>query len=376
MVATTTHVPASTSATAAALTWPTARWVYLRTAALAALVALVLAWSSSSMGSFADVLVFSECIGLSIATLSMLTYRLMPLARIPSPWDMVVSQSIAAPLGYFAGHALGRLLLGLPLTNPFGSALASGTSVAMVATVTATVIITLVMWLHAQRDQARRAQEQAQHVLAQAELRMLRAQLEPHMLFNTLANLRSLIEEDPQASLAMVDQFIAYLRGALNASRSNERQLSEEFAQVDAYLALMKHRFGDRLQWRTHLPPTLDHAAVPSFLLQPLVENAVRHGIEPLRDGGTVTLEAALVANQLVLTIRNDGATSVTSTATAATPTKPRQSDDVSTHYGLEHVRQRLQTMHGDAASFTLQTNQPNSTVATLTLPWQPPTAT
>ncbi len=119
--------------------------------------------------------------------------------------------------------------------------------------------------------------ETAQRQAAENQLRLLESQLEPHMLFNTLANLRVLIGMDPPRAQAMLDQLIAFLRATLSASRSGSHPLREEFARLQDYLALMKVRMGERLQPVFELPAELAELAIPPLLLQPLVENAIKH---------------------------------------------------------------------------------------------------
>jgi LytS/YehU family sensor histidine kinase len=337
----------------------------MSTALISLVIAVCLAVFAPSKGSFGELLVISEFIGIAIASVSMLAHRVLPIERLPSPWGMVLCQTVAMPLGYGIGLTLARGVLGQPFQFPFQVSSAVGTGASLLAT----IVISLAMWSYAKREEARRVQERTEHLLAQAELRMLRAQLEPHMLFNTLANLRALVEEDPKASLIMVDQFIAYLRGALGGSRVNERSLVEEFDQINAYLALMKHRFGERLAWSTKLPSTLNNVLIPSFLLQPLVENAVRHGIEPLSCGGTVMLEAIISNGKLVLTIANDSSGDANIRDHAK---QSKISNDIGANYGLEHVRQRMKASYGDLATFSLDHSPTNRTVATLTLPFQP----
>src|SRR5690606_22156517 len=132
---------------------------------------------------------------------------------------------------------------------------------------------------------ARLEQEEAQRQASEARLRLLESQLEPHMLFNTLANLRALIGSDPPRAVEMLDRLNAFLRATLAASRSaagaQRHTLRDEFARLDDYLALMAVRMGPRLRVVLSLPEPLADCPVPALLLQPLVENAIRHGLEP-----------------------------------------------------------------------------------------------
>ena len=183
--------------------------------------------------------------------------------------------------------------------------------------------------------------QQAQREAAENQLRLLESQLEPHMLFNTLANLRVLIGIDPERAQSMLDQLIAFLRATLNASRVGRHALSAEFSRVADYLALMQVRIGARLQIRLDLPEELASEPVPPLLLQPLVENAIKHGLEPKVDGGRIEVRATRDGDRLVLTVRDTGA-------------GLGRPDDGGTRFGLQQVRDRLATLYGPAASLEL----------------------
>ncbi|WP_240660754.1 sensor histidine kinase [Inhella crocodyli] len=207
----------------------------------------------------------------------------------------------------------------------------------------------------ANADQAR--------LVAQAQLTALQAQLEPHMLFNTLAHLRALIKLRPDDAQAMLDELIAYLRATLTASRTPLHPLGTEFARLHDYLRLMQRRMGPRLQVDLQLPPALAQVAVPPLLLQPLVENAIQHGLEPAIDGGTLRLLAREEGAQLVLTVEDDGS------GLGAAPASQ------GTGFGTQQVRDRLATQYGDAARLDLAPLAPHGCRATVTLPL-PPTTT
>lgn len=126
----------------------------------------------------------------------------------------------------------------------------------------------------------------------EARLKLLETQLEPHMLFNTLANLRALIAVDAERAQQMLDPVIAYLRATLHASRAATHPLQAEFDRLRDYLKLMAIRMGPRLAYALELPPALAAAPVPVLLLQPLVENSIKHGLEPKVQGGRITVRA------------------------------------------------------------------------------------
>ncbi|MEP6965040.1 MAG: histidine kinase, partial [Polaromonas sp.] len=152
----------------------------------------------------------------------------------------------------------------------------------------------------------RKMAEARQHA-NEARLKLLETQLEPHMLFNTLANLRALIGSDPQRAQAMLDHLIDYLRATLGASRASTHTLQAEFDRLHDYLELMAIRMGPRLRYTLELPPELAKQQVPALLLQPLVENSIRHGLEPKVEGGCVSVSARREYDLLRLEVLDSG---------------------------------------------------------------------
>lgn len=209
---------------------------------------------------------------------------------------------------------------------------------------------------------ARALAEAAQRQAAENQLRLLQSQLEPHMLFNTLANLRVLIGLDPQRAQAMLDHLIAFLRTTLQASQHRTQALAVEFQHLADYLALMAVRMGPRLQVQLDLPEALRSAAVPPLLLQPLVENSIQHGLEPKVEGGRIEVRARVEADTLVLTVRDSG---IGRSAAAALPR------DTPGGFGLHSTAERLRTLHGDRASLVFDdpSDGEGGTLATLRLP-------
>jgi signal transduction histidine kinase len=196
----------------------------------------------------------------------------------------------------------------------------------------------------------------------EARLRLLEAQLEPHMLFNTLANLRVLVATDPQAAQQMLDRLIAYLRATLSASRSIEHPLADEFARLADYLELMAVRMGPRLAYALDLPPELQDTPVPPLLLQPLVENAIRHGLEPQVAGGRIDVQARLLegGTRVQLRVQDTGAGLAAGSCTSGTG------------FGLQQVRERLATLYGPAGTLVLQAGPADSTRGTCAIATYP----
>lgn len=236
----------------------------------------------------------------------------------------------------------------------------------LVITLLAAAAISFFFHSRAQAQQLALQAAQAQRDAAQARLALLQAQLEPHMLFNTLANLRVLIATDAPRAQAMLDHLIDYLRATLGASRATPlHPLREEFARLADYLALIAVRMGPRLRFSLDLPAPLAPLPVPALVLQPLVENAIRHGLEPCVEGGTVRVQARLLEGgaRLQLTVHDSGA----GLGGASQPTEG------GTHFGLSQVRERLATLYGAAGTLELAPGPEGGTLATVTLPLPTP---
>jgi LytS/YehU family sensor histidine kinase len=186
--------------------------------------------------------------------------------------------------------------------------------------------------------------ESARRQATESRLMLLQSQLEPHMLFNTLANLRALINTNSSAATAMLDHLNAYLRATLNASRASSHSLQTEFDRLRDYLELIAVRMGWRLRYSLELPDALAQLPIPPLLLQPLVENAIKHGLEPKVEGGSISVIARLEAGQLILEVSDTG---------VGLPPEPGSA----LGFGLAQVRERLATSYAAQGSLSLQAN-------------------
>jgi len=202
----------------------------------------------------------------------------------------------------------------------------------------------------------------AKKLTTEAQLQLLRSQLDPHMLFNTLSNLYALIDESPQQARAMLLNLIGFLRSTLNGSLTTQHALGEEFKLASDYLSLMQIRMGERLRARLDLPDVLRAVPVPSMLLQPLIENAIKHGLEPLKEGGELSVTASLEAGQLVLRVSNSGMRETH----RAESHWARQGDG----FGLRSVQDRLTMLYGPGEHIEFNhLHEPDLTQVTLRLP-------
>ena len=198
-------------------------------------------------------------------------------------------------------------------------------------------------------------QLKAERRATEAQLRLLQGQIEPHFLFNTLANVHSLIDYDAAKAKDMLGAFTAYLRASLGGLRRETGPLDDELALAEAYLTVLRTRMEDRLCFEIQATPEARAVMLPPMLLQPLVENAVHHGLEPKIDGGTVRVDAALHAGFLVIEVRDDGV-------------GPGASRRAGNGIALSNLRERLMTHYGDRASLSLVAADPGCLV-TLRVP-------
>ena len=341
---------------------------YLRHALIVAGFSLLIALGLGIArgGEWVLQLVYAESIGLSIwafTDFGRLLFKRGPESDWPSGWRAIVLQVGGVVAGYVLGTWIGDQYCGCSTFDLWRhSARAFGSYLVLCIAVSAAISY---FFMSRGKDQRRLRQiATAQRDASEAQLKLLESQLEPHMLFNTLANLRVLIGIDPARAQAMLDQLIAFLRATLSASREPFHTLSAEFSRVSDYLQLMRVRMGERLQIRIDLPAELAAFSVPPLVLQPLVENAIKHGLEPHVSGGRVEVGAARVGDRIVLTVRDTGA-GLSETAASA-----------GTRFGLDQVRKRLATVYGAAATLELApaTDGDGGTCAVVCIPSAPAT--
>ncbi len=288
-------------------------------------------------------------------------WRRLPASSVAwqSGWAGVwPSTLLCVTLGPPLGQWLADAITGFD-SDPIYNLASRSTQLTLLVSLLATLAFVAVISSRERLASAKAQAEAAERAAAENQLKLLQSQLEPHMLFNTLANLRVLIGLDATAAQQMLDRLIAYLRATLEASRLPAHPLATEYARVADYLALMAIRMGPRLQVELHLPPALATQPVPPLLLQPLVENAIKHGLEPHVAGGRLAVSAHADGEMLVLQVRDTGIGLAQAAATAGT------------RFGLAQVRERLATLHGPRASLVVvpAPDAEGGTVATIRLP-------
>jgi hypothetical protein len=211
-------------------------------------------------------------------------------------------------------------------------------------------------------SQARRASETAaqeglKRQLAEARVKMMQAQVEPHFLFNTLASVDHLIETDPSRASRMQKNLIQYLRAALPQMREGSSSLGREIQQCRSYLEILKLRMDERLQFSINVPQGLQSAAFPPMMLLTLVENAIKHGLEPKSEGGSISVGAVVSNGALQVSVADSG---------LGFGVAQRGG----TGLGLANVRERLQALYGASGFLQIEANAGGGTIATIVVPY------
>jgi len=292
----------------------------------------------------------------AMAPVVMWVARRAPIGKVKPLSALVLHVLFATVFGFAAVSLYAWLLYGYPLWHPYGR----------------WALIHLPQWMlfygvvvgataaldsHARSLAKERHTAQLRVQLAEAQLRALRNQLHPHFVFNTLQAVSTLMYRDTAAADALLGQLSALLRRLLDHLECEQVALAEEFAFIESYLAIERARLGDRLSVSIEMPPALSGCQIPPLLIQPLVENAVKHAVAPRREGGRIALAARRQGAQLEIEVRDDG------------PGLPVGFGPQQFGVGLRTASSRLNALRGDANGLCLEGAPGCGLVARITLP-------
>jgi len=299
--------------------------------------------------------IFSQCIGISICSCILIgLYFVKPKRPLIELFviitAMIVGSVIGALLGSIAtgihpsiflqyGFAIRPVILGLL----FGSII----SYFFISRETISATKTLV-----QEERIKRLTSEKKAV--ESNLRLLQAQIEPHFLFNTLSNILSLLETDLDKGKCMLEDLIHYLRTALSKTRGDTTTIGQEMEMIRAYMNIFKVRMGERLRYNIDVPDKINDIPFPPMLIQPLVENAIKHGLEPKIEGGEVFIHGEENEEILRLEIADTGVGFY---------------EDGNFGTGLSNIRERLQSLYGDKGRLILEENRPCGLKAIIEVP-------
>ncbi len=303
--------------------------------------------------AYGENLLIAECFGFSIYVASFFAYRWEPGRRRP-----LLAQLLAVPVGALAGVGLSVWLLGAHdrawLSEMAWTSLFLGLFFGAVFS-TVFELRARTVRLEGELKERQLREALAGQARLDAQLRMLQAQIEPHFLFNTLAHLSALIRNDPACAERLLADLIAWLRATLQRTRATGSTLGDEIELLRHYLDIFALRLGPRLRVAFDIPQALLGRPFPLLLLQPLVENALTHGIEPQVGGGEVCIRASEENGRLRVTVSDTGA--------------GLRAGSQGTGFGLENVRSRLHALFGDRAGLDVRENPGGGVQATLEIP-------
>lgn len=302
-----------------------------------------------------DLLVSALCVGYT----SMLLFTIAGNLRqrfLPRE----AMQVLAVLVGSFLGTVLTGIVKGRNLAEMFHERL-SGVMITMGLGIGVGCVVVAGMILrekHA-RDQARILRAESEHHrleknVLEAQLALMQAQVEPHFLFNTLANVQHLVETDPPAASRVLESLIRYLRAALPRMREASTDLGRELDMARAFLEIQQVRMGARLEFSIDVPDRLKARSFPPMMLISLVENAVKHGIDPCCECGSIAIRA-----------REEGGRLRVSVADTGEGILPKAGGGV----GLANIRERLKALYGASAHLVLEENRPHGVVASIEVP-------
>jgi sensor histidine kinase YesM len=304
---------------------------------------------------FIIVFIISQCIGLSCCSCVLLIHNFIQKAK---PVFQAILVGMALVAGTMIGSYSGLAISGLSSSELFEE---HGLFQLLFLGILFGTIITYI-FSSRERIAASQAQIQEEKIkrltsekkAAEANLRLLQAQVEPHFLFNTLSNVLSLLDTNPDQGKSMLVDFIHYLRASLSKIRQQQATLGQEVEMIQAYLSIYKIRMGDRLRYKIDLPQHLAAISFPPMLIQPLVENAIKHGLEPRVDGGEVLITGMEKNGTLRLEIIDTG---------------NGFKEERNSGLGLANIRERLQSLYGNSGRLTLEENQPHGLKAIIEVP-------
>lgn len=301
--------------------------------------------------------IFSQTIGLCMCSLILAGHYFL---RRPSVPGHALILLVSMPMGAVLGAVLGAPIAGIPLSEIVQGRPALFLQMLIIGILFGTMIT--YFFFSRERISQTEAQLQQEQIKSltlekstlETRLRLLQAQIEPHFLFNTLSNVLSLLESEPAQGKAMLEDLTRYLRSSLSRTRDRMTTLGQELDLIRAYLDIYKVRMGERLRYTIEIPEKLREVPFPPLLVQPLVENALKHGLEPKIEGGEILVKVEDRADGYRLMVTDTGS--------------GLQKDAVS-GIGLANVRERLEALYSGKARLIIEDNNPSGFKVTMEIP-------
>lgn len=306
---------------------------------------------------FVGNLIYSQCIGFSISiSLHVAIRRIKSTNVIVQISVITIVMIVAAVLGMVMAP------VGLAVVGQEGQALTTDEKLAitlqsLLYSILFGSIISYVFISSERISEERIKRLEVEKKTVETELRLLHSQMEPHFLFNTLSNILGLIDNDPAKARRMLESFTSFLRASFLTARDKTVTLSQEMDVVRNYLDMFTVRMGDRLRYEIHLPEGLRDFRIPPLLIQPLVENAVKHGLEPAREGGAISVRALRDGDFVRISVADSGI-GVNEKGTGS-------------GIGLENVSKRLDLAYGERGRLIFEENRPAGVTVSIEVPYE-----
>lgn len=306
-------------------------------------------------GHFYQLLIFSQCIGLSICSITLALHHLLNNDRILYRSLITIAGSI---VGAAVGMILALLITGINIPVYFSGYHAIQP---MLLSIIFGLIIAYFFILkeNLSNSKALLQEEKIKRLTVEkkaveTKLKLLQAQIEPHFLFNTLSNILSLLDTNPARGKTMLQDLTRYLRMSLYRTREKATTIGQEMEMIQAYINIYKVRMGDRLQCKIDIPDNIRDFSFPPMMIQPIVENAIKHGLEPRIDGGKISIKVNTTKDTLRVEISDTGL---------------GFNSEGSLGVGLSNIRERLQALYDAKAKLILKENRPIGFKAIIEVP-------
>lgn len=312
------------------------------------------------IGGFLQVLIPALSITLTACSLFSIAENLCP--KNASPLKLLIKTFTLCIVGAMMGWHIGVFILYLlyPETTDFGFGSKQYFREILFILFFSGIIAYFIYFYERLKETKKEAEEERLNRLAsdkqalEANLRLLQAQIEPHFLFNTLSNILSLIDTTPSRAKSMLMDFNLYLRTSLATTRPDMTTLDEEIDTIKAYLNIQKIRLGERLNYSIEIPEILLQQPFPPLLLQPLVENAVKHGLEPDIKGGDVKITASGENGVMRIIVADTGQ-----------GFSSYNKDGI----GIKNIKERIKLIYGEKGHLSLEEKNPNGVEAVIEVP-------
>ncbi len=309
---------------------------------------------STGLITFIDSLIILQCMGISICICILIADKFMrPSHPFTQLTLVIIASAVGSLMGVLMVSVIGRtpIIFDFSFVLPLISAGVLFGSMVSYLFIYRQVIYATKMLVSEERIKRLTSEKKA----LESNLKLLQAQIEPHFLFNTLSNILSLLDRDLTKSKSMMEDLIHYLRTSLSKTRQENTTIGQEMEMIRAYLNIFKVRMEDRLMYTIDIPDQIKYFKFPPMLLQPLVENAIKHGLEPKIDGGEIAITGEEKGDILRLTITDTGL---------------GLHGNGNSGFGLSNIKERLHSLFGDKGRLILEENQPSGMKAIIEVPY------